>query len=132
MPHHDPYLEADRKERRKRKKECAEFVKAFTVAAPLHLSERAKQLWSSSVPSVVRCAERRAVLQSALEALDRADAAREAVAVEGMVTMSERSGLKHLNPLVKVEREARAQFAKLWAALRLDTMEVPDPRTNDN
>jgi phage terminase small subunit len=54
-----------------------------------------------------------------LEALDRADKARVAVEAEGMTTKTESTGAVHVHPLVKVEREARAQASKLAAQLGL-------------
>lgn len=59
------------------------------------------------------------MLQAALEALDRADAARQAVEAEGMTFKTERTGAIHINPMVKVEKDARQQFAKLWHELGL-------------
>ena len=60
---------------------------------------------------------RLAMLQAALEAMDRADAAREVVSREGMTTTTQRSGVQHLHPLLKVEKESRHQFTTLWANL---------------
>jgi phage terminase small subunit len=51
--------------------------------------------------------------------LDRADQAREAVADEGLTTKTKTTGAVHVHPLVKVEREARQQFAKCWNDLDL-------------
>lgn len=92
--------------------------------APEHLSDRARAIWSMIVPRRARSTERLTLLQAALEALDRADAARVTIAKEGMTTTNETTGLVHVHPLVKVEREARAQFMSGWAALHLewDTM----------
>ena len=41
------------------------------------------------------------------------------IAREGMMTKTVRSGVTHVHPAVKVEREARAQFAKIWIELGL-------------
>jgi hypothetical protein len=59
------------------------------------------------------------LLQTALESLDRAEEARQAVAVQGMTSVTERTGAVHCNPLLKVERESRQLFARIWAQLGL-------------
>src|SRR5262245_58667276 len=90
------------------------------VAAPDGLSERSRALWRAVVPRYVRGPQRRALLEEALAALDRAAQAREAIAREGLTTTTGRSGVVHLHPLVRVEKDARAAFMKAWAQLRLD------------
>jgi P27 family predicted phage terminase small subunit len=86
---------------------------------PSHLSPRAKSLWRSIVPSRAKSASRLALLQCALESLDRADSAREVVAREGMLSKTKSTGALHVNPLVKVERESRQQFARIWGEMHL-------------
>lgn len=81
---------------------------------PAHLSPRSQGLWRELVPSRAKSAGRVALVQTALEALDRADAARAVLEVEGMVTTTKRSGVAHLHPLLKVERESRQLFARIW------------------
>src|SRR5690606_11000959 len=87
---------------------------------PTHLSPRAASLWRSVVPSRARTPGRLAMIQTALEALDRADAARIAVETEGMVSVTKTTGAVHVHPLVKVERECRQQFARIWTELSLN------------
>lgn len=84
------------------------------LTPPAHLSERSKALWKSFVPSRARSIGRMALLQAALESLDRAESARAAIAVEGMTATTKSTGAIHVHPLVKVEREARQQFARIW------------------
>jgi phage terminase small subunit len=55
-----------------------------------------------------------------LEASDRADQAAEVVAREGMTSKTETTGAIHVHPLVKVERESRQLFARIWKQLGLD------------
>jgi hypothetical protein len=62
---------------------------------------------------------RRELLAEGLRSLDIADRARAQVAVEGMTIMS-KAGLIHTHPLVRVEKEARAAFAKIVGQLHLD------------
>lgn len=85
-----------------------------------HLSEKSRQLWAELVPSRAKSPGRRVLLQTALEALDRADEAREAIAASGLTTTTKTTGAVHVHPLVKVEREARQQFAKIWSDLHFD------------
>ncbi len=92
------------------------MVHQFTP--PAHLSERTKTLWAELVPERARSAGRLALLTAGLEALDRADAARTALGVN-LTTTTETTGAVHCHPLLKVEREARGQFAKIWADLGL-------------
>lgn len=84
---------------------------------PAHLSDRAKQLWRQVVPNRARSPERLAVVQAALEALDRADAAREAIEKEGMLLRGGK--IAHINPLLRVEKDNRQLFARLWTQLNL-------------
>ncbi len=86
---------------------------------PEHLSDRSKALWLAVVPSRAMSAGRLAMIQVALEALDRADEARLAVRRDGLTTKTATTGDVHVNPLVKIERECRAQFAKIWESLGL-------------
>jgi phage terminase small subunit len=69
---------------------------------PEHLSERAQGLWREIVPRRAVSPERLALLQVALEALDRADAARQVIAQEGMITTTKTTGAVHVHPLVKL------------------------------
>lgn len=87
---------------------------------PEHLSENSKELWRSLVPSTARSPGRLTLMRVALEALDRADQAREILASESLTTRTEGTGAIHINPLVKVEKEARQQFVRCWANLHLE------------
>jgi phage terminase small subunit len=88
-------------------------------APPEHLSERSRDLWRQLGPTEARSLQRRTFFQVGLEALDRADEARRLVAVEGMTTTTESTGAMHVNPLVKIERDSRAQFVHIWDLLGL-------------
>jgi hypothetical protein len=59
------------------------------------------------------------MVQSALEALDRADAARAEIATVGMTSTTKTTGAVHVHPLCKLEREARQQFVTTWDRLHL-------------
>ena len=86
---------------------------------PDHLSERGKELWLAVVPRRARSPERLALLQVGLEALARADLARITVESGGMTSTTRTTGAVHIHPLVKVERESRAQFMRVWDQLNL-------------
>lgn len=98
---------------------------------PDHLSPRAKTLWASVVPSRARSAARLAMVQTALEALDRADAAMAEIGRVGMTSETKTTGAIHVHPLVKVERESRGQFAKLWGLMGLQFCKLEDGVTFD-
>ena len=84
---------------------------------PSHLSPRSKALWAAYVPAKAKTLGRLALVQTALESLDRADAARAAVDADGMTTVTKTTGAVHVHPLLKVEREQRQLFVKLWGQL---------------
>jgi P27 family predicted phage terminase small subunit len=93
---------------------------------PSHFSERAVQLWREVGPHAAKTPERQALFQSALEALDTADEARRLVRADGLIVTTARSGVRHVNPAVKVEKEARTQFIKFWKELGLSKV-PPQP-----
>jgi hypothetical protein len=86
---------------------------------PEHLSERSKRLWEELVGNRIKSPGRITMFQEALEALDLADQARQARIKEGLVTITKRSGVSHTNPLLKIERENRQLFTKIWTTLNL-------------
>ena len=85
--------------------------------APAHLSERSKGLWREVVPSRAKSAERQALVIAALEALDLADECMAQVRVEGLTRTTKKSGMPHVHPLLKIEKEQRSLFARLWGQL---------------
>ena len=99
--------------------------------APAHLSERAKTLWAELVPEAARSAGRLALLTAALQALDRAEQARLELAATTLTTTTETTKAVHVHPLVKVEREARGQFAKIWSDLGLSWDGMIDGMSTD-
>lgn len=94
---------------------------------PAHLSERSQGLWMAAVRPG-NSHGRLAMIEQALAALDRADAAREAIGRDGMTTTNKDTGLVHVHPLLKVEKDARAQFAALWGKLGLHFNPMHDGR----
>jgi phage terminase small subunit len=89
---------------------------------PAHLSARSRRLWRE-VARRVNDPGRLALLQTALESLDRADQAREEIAAAGMTTTTRASGCVHVHPLVKVENASRFLFVTAWQQLGLHRRE---------
>jgi hypothetical protein len=92
------------------------------------LSERSQGLWRSVVPARCRSEERLALLQAALECLDRLGQLQAILAAEPLVTVTEKTGAKHAHPAVKLELEARRQFGSLWEQLGLSWNGLVDGR----
>ncbi len=86
---------------------------------PFGLSQKAEDLWNSVAGRRGSSPERLALLEIALRALDRAFEASKLIQEQGLTVTTVRSGVSHVSPLVKVEREAWAVFGKLWHELGL-------------
>lgn len=85
---------------------------------PAHLSERVADLWRNVVGSRAKSEGEIAMVQEALEALTRADQARESIARDGLV-IDTGTDMKRLNPAVRVEKDSTALFARMWSQLNL-------------
>ena len=96
--------------------------------APAHLSERSQSLWGAVVPSRAKSAERQALVIAALDALDLADECRARVQAEGMTSTTKTTGAVHVHPLMKVEKEQRSLFARLWGQLNFQWNATIDGR----
>ncbi len=94
-------------------------MKNENIQMPSHLSENSKKIWKSVVPSNARTSHRKVLILAALESLDRAEEARLIIAEEGMLLPAGERTIAHVHPLLKVERDSRALFAKLWNQLNL-------------
>jgi phage terminase small subunit len=97
---------------------------------PEDLSAESKDLWTRLVPTAARSVQRRTLLAQGLRALDRADQARREVATQGLLVTTARSGVAHVNPLLKVESQARLEFLKVWRALNLTWSAQVDGRVD--
>jgi hypothetical protein len=96
-------------------------------APPAHLSHRSQYLWAKLGPANARSMQRRTLFQVALECLDRADEARELIVSEGLISPATGAAkMAHLHPAVRVERDARQQFAAIWQQLKLVWNNSPD------
>lgn len=102
-------------------------MKEQPIPMPEALSEASQQLWRDLAPQHGRSPERRQLLIQGLRALDRAEACRAAIAREGM-TLEGAGKIAHANPLLKVEKDARAQFTNIWKVLRLNFNGAVDGR----
>jgi phage terminase small subunit len=85
---------------------------------PPHLSERSAALWCAVVRGPVGPGFL-TLLQTALEALDRADAARQRIEADGLVGTTEATGALHAHPLLRVEKDSMTLFCRIWKDLRL-------------
>lgn len=88
-------------------------------APPDHLSEDAAGWWRQAVRDYALEPHHLRLLQAACESWDRAQAARRAVAEQGL-TFQDASGSIKANPAVAIERDARTLFARLVRELNLD------------
>ena len=95
-------------------------MEAASFEPPEHLSGSSQDLWRCVVPRRARSVGRLVVIEMALGALDRAEAAREQVEAEGMTTTTQTTGAVHVHPLLKIERDARGQFLRAWQDLGFD------------
>jgi len=97
-----------------------------TKGAPKHLSLAARRLYAAVVADYVLEAHHIAILTKALEAYDRAEAARELVTNGGLVVTS-RLGETKPHPAVAIERDARTAFLAGIKQLGLDIEGPPPP-----
>lgn len=101
----------------------AEAIRSAYPDAPSHLSERAAGLWRTLGQKHARSPGRQELLRAALEALDRAEQARQAIERDGLTTTTEKTGAVHLHPAARVERESQQTFARFWHQLGIDAPE---------
>jgi hypothetical protein len=87
---------------------------------PDGLLPRSQELWAALAPRRAKSVGRKALLEEALRSRDRGDEFRRLITQQGLVTVTERSKVAHLNPLVRAEREARGTFAKIMGLLHLE------------
>jgi len=88
--------------------------------APKELSEMSKAVWRGVVPRRAKTVERMLLVKTALLALDRAQEVTAEIKKEGLTIENPSSGAKRANPLIKLEKELRAQFATIWDGMNLD------------
>lgn len=91
---------------------------------PRHLSVEARVLWRHFHDQYDFEPWETKTLRLALDALDRASAARRAIRRYGL-TYQDRFGAPHARPEVAIERDARQAWIRLMTALDLPTEEEP-------
>ncbi len=97
-----------------------------TNKAPGHLSQEARRIWKDIIEEyLIDDAAGLRILRTALEAFDRAQAAREAIDKEGM-TISDKFNQVKPHPLLPIERDSRAAFLAGLKALNLDLEPLRD------
>lgn len=97
-----------------------------TIRPPGHLTTEGKKIWTEilgeySIDDAAGCR----ILRVALEAFDRAQAAREAIDKDGM-TVTDKFGQVKSHPLLPIERDNRAAFLAGLKALNLDLEPLKD------
>ena len=85
--------------------------------APDNFSQKAKVLYSEYVGTVIRAPAAIALLVAGLESFDRMNEARSLVRKEGLTTKTGKSGVLHVHPALAIEKEAKAQFIRIWRTL---------------
>ncbi len=93
---------------------------------PEHLSERSKEIWTEYADKIVKSPARKAMLQTGLEALDRAEEARKIVENDGMIMTTGKSGVSHAHPAVRIEKDNRSLALKVFKALNIHMDHVWD------
>jgi len=89
------------------------------MKAKKHLSDNAKQIWNEYADVIVRSPGRKALFQTGLEALDRAEAARQIIEEEGMITITGKSGVAHAHPAIGIEKDSRSLALKVFKSLNI-------------
>lgn len=94
--------------------------------APANLSEASQALWRAAVwPGIPLC--RQAAIESALRSLDQANEAAELLKRDGLVTVNKNTNVPHVNPVAKIEKDARAAFHRTWSSMGLDNIKTVKP-----
>ncbi len=89
-------------------------------APPAHLSDEAAGWWRSVTADFELESHHLRLLQSACEAWDRGQTARQALVDHGALTFDDPNGNIRAHPCVAMERDARTAFARLVRELDLD------------
>ena len=87
---------------------------------PDHLSDEASAWWRNVIRDFDLELHHVRLLQAACEAWDMGQAAREALATHGSLTVTNPSGALVAHPAVAIQRDARLGFARLLRELDLD------------
>ena len=104
---------------------CREHIHTAAMPAgerspPRHLSPESARLWREVTAAYHFAIEGYPLLQDALEARDRAHAARLEIKRTGLLFVNEQTGTPHPNPLLRTERDSWTAFRLAWKQLDLD------------
>lgn len=102
------------------------MIKPMIPDPPEHFTETSSNLWRSVLKEYELEAHSLELLKAACEALDRANEAREKIAVDGAY-FKDRFNQPREHPAVAVERHSRILFARLLRELCLDIEPPADP-----
>jgi hypothetical protein len=92
-----------------------------THVEPEGLSPRSAALWRQLVAAGrVKSPGRATLLEQAFRALDLSDAARAERERDGLTIVNATTGLRHANPVTRLEKDALATFLSCWKALGLE------------
>ena len=90
------------------------------VEPPPSLSDDSQALWRTIVPERARSAERQALVAEALHVRDRLEQVRAQMNSEELLSETETTKAKHVNPLLGIERDLSKLFLKFWDGMNLD------------
>ena len=91
-----------------------------------HLAPESRRFWRQIAVNFELEPHHFALLTLALEAWDRGQQARVALAKAGSLTFEDRFGQPHARPEVAMERDARLSFARLLREIGLDGAATPE------
>lgn len=101
-------------------------MKNKTIRPPGHLSKEGQEIWREILQEyTIDDAAGLRILRVALEAFDRAQAARTAIDKDGL-TVIDKAGQIKSHPLLPIERDSRAAFLAGMKALNLDLEPLRD------
>ena len=98
---------------------------------PADLSPRSQETWKEVVPSRGRSAERLISIHECLKVRDQADRLGELLKEQGLVCESKKTGLVHVNPLLKAQKDFMTLFNRTWLSLGLSWNARIDGRNFD-
>ena len=97
-----------------------------TQKPPVHFTSETKRIWQEIIDEyAIDDAAGLRILRVALEAFDRAQAARATIDKDGM-TVKDKFGQTKPHPLLPIERDSRAAFLAGLKALNLDLEPLRD------
>lgn len=87
---------------------------------PGHLHPEDADVWRRVTEEFVFGTEGLVLLEAALTARGRARQAREDIEENGIAFVNQDTGVEHVRPAVRIEKDALREFRLAWNALKLD------------